>query len=99
MTFDDQFADRGEASACPDVDTLADFHAGVLDEVTHARIAAIVATNGHAQEILAALDATQAQLGALPPVQIPADVAARIERALAAEAGRTETVRVHRGTS
>lgn len=93
MTFDDRNAGPGDASACPDVETLADFHAGVLNRADHARIAQIVATNVQAQEIIAALDATQAQLVALPPVQIPADVAARIERALAAEAGRTEPVR------
>lgn len=93
MTFDDRNAGPGDPSACPDVETLADFHAGVLNRADHARIAEIVATNVQAQEIIAALDATQAQLAALPPVQIPADVAARIERALAAEAGRTEPVR------
>lgn len=102
MTIDDQSAGSGGASACPDVETLADFHAGVLGPADHDRIAAIVATNVQAQEIIAALDATQAQLAALPPVEIPADVAARIERALAAEAGRRapdrESVRHLRAT-
>ncbi|PRZ42669.1 hypothetical protein CLV47_10413 [Antricoccus suffuscus] len=93
MTFDDRNAGPGDPSACPDVETLADFHAGVLNRADHARIAEIVATNVQAQEIIAALDATQAQLSALPPVEIPADVAARIERALAAEGGRSEPVR------
>jgi len=102
MRFDDRSAGSGDASACPDVETLADFHAGVLNRADHARIAEIVATNVQAQEIIAALDATQAQLAALPPVEIPPEVAARIERALAAEAGHTaperESVRHLRAT-
>ena len=78
----------GAGSACPDVDTLADYQAGVLDEQTAAEIAAHVAADPRCQQVLAALDATVAQLRSMPPVTMPDDVVQRIHAALAAEAGR-----------
>jgi len=78
----------GVFGACPDVDTLADLHAGVLDETTASTLRRHVATCQACAEVLAALDATVASLAAMPKVQIPADVAARLDRAIAAESGR-----------
>ncbi|GAB3312399.1 hypothetical protein EK0264_09485 [Epidermidibacterium keratini] len=85
----------GAGSACPDVDTLADYQAGVLDEQTSAEIAAHVAADPRCQQVLAALDATVAQLRSMPPVRMPENVAARINAALAAEAGRGSAPRLH----
>lgn len=94
MTYDDP-APRtsGAGSSWPDLDTLADFHAGVLDPVTAERVAAFVRTDQQAQRTLSALDATVASLRSLPPVAVPEFVVRRIDNALAAEAGRTSTVR------
>ncbi|GAA3430414.1 hypothetical protein [Kutzneria kofuensis] len=59
------------------VDLLADLHA---DGGDRSRL------DADALAVLAALDATQAELAALPPMRMPDDVAARIDAALAAEA-------------
>lgn len=94
MTYDDPTPrTSGAGSSWPDLDTLADFHAGALDADTAAWVAQHVAANPSAQRIMAALDATVTDLRSLPPVEVPEFVARRIDNALAAEAGRTSTVR------
>ncbi|MGH3518320.1 MAG: hypothetical protein ACRDQ7_13055, partial [Haloechinothrix sp.] len=68
------------------VDVLADLHAGVLDDATAAHLWSQVQADPDAMAILAALDATSADLGALrdaPAPPMPAAVAARIDAALA----------------
>jgi hypothetical protein len=68
------------------VDLLADLHAGVLDPRTEAELRPRVDADPEARAVLAALDATLADLSSLPPLTMPASVAARIDAALAAEA-------------
>ncbi|GAA3860199.1 hypothetical protein GCM10022243_27700 [Saccharothrix violaceirubra] len=75
------------------VDLLADFHAGVLDPATEAELRPIVDNDPEAREILAALDATLADLKDLPVIPIPAHVAGRIDAALAAEAAEAARYR------
>lgn len=75
-------------------DTLADLHAGVLDDETTARLWERVHGDAGAREVLAALDATTADLAALgsatdPP--IPHGIADRIDTALAEEARDTRS--------
>ena len=73
------------------VDELADLHAGVLDDRTAARLWPRVLDDPQAQAVLAALDATSADLGALgseSAAPMPAGVAGRIDAALSHEAGR-----------
>lgn len=65
---------------------LADLHAGVLDEAAAAAVRRQVAADPRAREVLRALDATVAELRALPTPALPGDVAARLDAALAAEA-------------
>ncbi|MEU7526523.1 hypothetical protein AB0A74_12370 [Saccharothrix sp. NPDC042600] len=67
------------------VDLLADLHAGVLDPQTEAELRAAVAHDPEAQDVLAALDATVADLRDLPPIPMPREVADRIDAALAEE--------------
>lgn len=76
----------GPSSACPDVETLADLHAGALDDAEARRLVAHVRRCESCTAVLDALTAVQADLAALPPVPMPAHVAARIDAALAAEA-------------
>ncbi|RKT84404.1 hypothetical protein SAMN05421805_103335 [Saccharopolyspora antimicrobica] len=64
------------------LDLLADLHAGVLDEQTAEELRSQVQDDPEAREILAALDATSAELAELPPLTIPDDVSARIDAAL-----------------
>ena len=71
------------------VDVLADLHAGVLDDAQAAELWPLVNADPDAREILDALDATQADLAALadaPVAPMPAEFAARLDAALAAEA-------------
>lgn len=68
------------------LDLIADLHAGVLPPEVAAQLRPRVEADPEAREILQALDATLADLQALPPIPMPADVAARIDAALAAEA-------------
>src|SRR2546423_1498103 len=71
------------------VDGLADLHAGVLDDARAAELGPLVDADPEAREILAALDATQADLASLahaPAPRMPAEFAARLDAALAAEA-------------
>lgn len=75
------------------IDLLADLHAGVLDETEAAELRRRVRDDSGAQEVLAALDATSADLadlGAAPAAPMPADVAERIDAALAVEAERRQ---------
>jgi hypothetical protein len=69
--------------AHPDIDQLADFDAG-LDVADDVR--AHVATCADCRQALDALAATRADISALPPVQMPDDVAARVDDALAKHA-------------
>ncbi|WP_370969762.1 hypothetical protein [Amycolatopsis sp. cg9] len=71
------------------VDVLADLHAGVLDDAQAAELWPLVDADPEARAILAALDATQADLASLadaPAPPMPAEFAARLDAALAAEA-------------
>ena len=80
---------RGAAGPQWTVDQLADLHAGVLTEAEASALWPQVQADPDAQAVLAALDATVADLGALADVPVepmPAHVAARIDAALASEA-------------
>jgi hypothetical protein len=68
------------------VDLIADLHAGVLPPEVAAQLRPRVEADPEAREILQALDATLADLQALPSIPMPDHVAARIDAALAAEA-------------
>lgn len=68
------------------VDLIADLHAGVLPPEVAAQLRPRVEADPEAREILQALDATLADLHALPSIPMPDHVAARIDAALAAEA-------------
>jgi hypothetical protein len=71
------------------VDVLADLHAGVLDDAQAAELWPLVNADPEARAILDALDATQADLASLadvPAPPMPAEYAARLDAALAAEA-------------
>ncbi|HJQ46101.1 MAG TPA: hypothetical protein VJ870_07240 [Amycolatopsis sp.] len=71
------------------VDLLADLHAGVLDEAQAAQLWPRVQADPDARAIVEALEATSADLanlGAAPAPPMPADVAARIDAAIADEA-------------
>lgn len=74
------------------VDLLADLHAGALDPRTEAELRPLVENDPEAREILAALDATLADLRDLPPIPMPREVAERIDAALADEARPTAPV-------
>jgi hypothetical protein len=82
--------DRREPAELP-VDLLADLDAGALDPARAAVVRAAAAGDPQAAAVLAALDATRAELGALADPPVPARYAARWESALAAEAARTVT--------
>lgn len=64
---------------------LADLHAGALDEDAAAQLWAQVHDDPHARSMLATLDATVADLAAAAPLRMPADVATRLDVALAGE--------------
>ncbi|GAB3704189.1 hypothetical protein GCM10027598_03960 [Amycolatopsis oliviviridis] len=70
------------------VDVLADLHAGVLDEREAAELWPLVNADPEALAIIEALEATTADLAGLanePVAPMPAEYAARIDAALAAE--------------
>ncbi|GAA2665952.1 MULTISPECIES: anti-sigma factor [Actinosynnema] len=70
------------------VDLLADLHAGALTAEEENELRERIADDAEAQEILAALDATLSDLGALsnlPVPRMPEDLAARLDDAIAAE--------------
>jgi hypothetical protein len=74
------------------VDVLADLHAGVLDSDVSARLWPAVNADPEARAVLAALDTVKVELGRLaaaPPEPMPANLAARLDSALRAEAART----------
>ncbi|MCT2586514.1 hypothetical protein [Actinophytocola gossypii] len=80
---------RGPSGPPWSVDLLADLHAGVLDEAESARLWPQVNADPEARAILDALDSVTADLGdfANAPVEpMPAQFAARLDQALAAEA-------------
>ncbi|MFI5607729.1 hypothetical protein [Amycolatopsis sp. NPDC051903] len=71
------------------VDVLADLHAGVLDEREAAELWPRVNADPEARAIIEALEATTADLASLahePAPPMPAEYAARLDQALAAEA-------------
>lgn len=70
------------------VDLLADLHAGVLDEHEAAELWPRVNDDPEALAVIEALEATTADLAslALEPAPMPAEYAARLDAALAAEA-------------
>lgn len=67
------------------VELLAELHAGGLDEAAEAELRPLVSQDPAAGEVLAALEATRAELGALPALAVPADVLDRLTAALDAE--------------
>lgn len=71
------------------VDALADLHAGAVEDNVAEQMWPRVKADPSARAVLKALDATRADLADLPPVPMPADVAARIDAALADEARKT----------
>ncbi|GAA2334612.1 hypothetical protein GCM10009854_07880 [Saccharopolyspora halophila] len=80
-----EYRRAGAPQGPPSLEELADLHAGALDEQAAAELRRRVDADPEARETLAALDATSAELGDLPPLTMPADVSGRIEDALAQE--------------
>jgi hypothetical protein len=81
---------RGSTPAGPPwpTDLLADLHAGVLEETEAARLWPLVRADPEAGAVLDALDATVADLAALPRqplAPMPERFAARLDAAIAAE--------------
>ncbi|MGH3982837.1 MAG: hypothetical protein ACRDST_09205 [Pseudonocardiaceae bacterium] len=75
------------------LDLLADLHAGALTEQEATPLRARTITDPQARTVLAALDATVAELAALPtggPARIPDAVTQRLDAALAAEVQRAD---------
>jgi hypothetical protein len=68
------------------IDLLADLHAGLLDPPEADELRSRVESDPDSRGTLAALDATQRSLAALPRPRMPEDVAARIDAAIAGEA-------------
>ncbi|CAG7651563.1 anti-sigma factor family protein [Actinacidiphila bryophytorum] len=85
----------------PDVMEIADLAEGILPSERAAEIRAHVESCGECGEVLASLQEIRGLLGELPdPEPMPADVAARIDAALAAEtAGAAASPHVPRETS
>src|SRR5690349_5897833 len=71
--------------AAPDPVTLAELDAGLPDEVAAARRRAVAEADPDATAVLDALAATRADLAALETPDVPLEVAARWDAALAAE--------------
>ncbi|PXY31658.1 hypothetical protein [Prauserella muralis] len=86
----DEYRGSGGAVGPPwSVDVLADLHAGVLDEHEAAELWPRVNADPEARAVIDALEATSTDLrtlAAAPAEPMPADVAARIDAALAQEA-------------
>ncbi|MGW2400228.1 zf-HC2 domain-containing protein [Kitasatospora sp. NPDC001664] len=70
----------------PDVDLLADLAEGLTDPAPAAELRAHLAGCPECTDTLAALDEVSELLGSLPTEELPADVAGRLDAALAAEA-------------
>src|SRR3954464_10036253 len=81
---DDAGTSAGSSSPHPDLDRLADLDAGVDVEPD---VRAHAAGCAECQRSLSALRATRDELAALPTVSMPADVADRVDAALANTAG------------
>ncbi|GAA1250671.1 hypothetical protein GCM10009676_41750 [Prauserella halophila] len=84
----DEFRGNGGADGSVSVDVLADLHAGALSESEAAELWPRVNADPEARAVIEALEAAQADLGSLqdePAEPMPADVAARIDAALADE--------------
>ncbi|GAB3557399.1 hypothetical protein J2S53_003233 [Actinopolyspora lacussalsi] len=64
---------------------LAELHAGALDEETAARLRPATSADPAAAAVLTALETTRTQLAEQVAVEIPEEVAARIEQSLAVE--------------
>lgn len=79
MTADD----RRTEPPHPDLDTIADLHAGALDDPEGARVRTHVDGCPRCAEILAALDRVRAELHALPAPALPPAVVARLDATLA----------------
>lgn len=89
---------RGTRAAGPpwSVDVLADLHAGVLPEHEAAELRPRVQADPEARAILEALEQTTADLASLAEVPVepmPADVAARLDAAIAGEVERAGMTR------
>ncbi|MFL6129018.1 MAG: hypothetical protein ACJ73E_08120 [Mycobacteriales bacterium] len=67
----------------PDLDTLADLDAGVLERGAADRVTAHVASCARCGQVMGALGGVRADLRALPAPPVPAAVAARLDSALA----------------
>ncbi|MGH4025042.1 MAG: hypothetical protein ACRDRV_10715 [Pseudonocardiaceae bacterium] len=88
---DGQIASEDPARVPLTLELLADLHAGVFDERVAVQLHRRAAADARAREILAALDATVADLSALPQQRtppIPDAVATRLDGAVAAELQR-----------
>ena len=81
MTADD--ARAGPPTGHPDLDTIADLHAGALDEAEATQVRGHVDGCALCSAALAALDSVQARLRSLPAAPMPAAVASRLDAALA----------------
>ncbi|MCP2254838.1 hypothetical protein LY13_003608 [Prauserella aidingensis] len=86
----DEFRGNGGAAdgSALSVDVLADLHAGALSESEAAELWPRVDADPEARAVIEALEAAQADLGSLrdePVEPMPADVAARIDAAIADE--------------
>ncbi|PRW63470.1 hypothetical protein [Actinopolyspora mortivallis] len=66
-------------------DVLAELHAGALDEETAGEVRPVTEEDPRARAVLTALERTRQDLASCPDVEIPGDVATRVEDALAAE--------------
>jgi hypothetical protein len=66
----------------PDLDLIADIDAGLLDDPRFARVRAAALSDPAAGPMREALAATRAELGALPELPVPPEVAARWAAAL-----------------
>jgi hypothetical protein len=80
------------------LDLLADLHAGALTGQAATSLRARAIADPQARTVLAALDATVADLAALPtrsPARVPDAVAERLDVALAAETRRVDPHRPH----
>ena len=67
----------------PDLDALADLDAGLPDPISTARLDEHVAGCPACTQVLRALAAVRVELRALPPPQLPAGVAARLDATVA----------------
>lgn len=87
MTGNDE-PTRGGLPAGPPwpLDLLADLQAGLLEAADADELRRRVESDPDARQTLAALEATRHSLAALPAPRMPADVAARIDAAIAREA-------------